>query len=271
VPYLNYTAFNVGPVHSPGLVVYGGNSTLITGPDSYRYLILPEGSDPAAHPIDHVRLRVRDLRATVDFYNRILGMGEHTEVAMEQGVFPRLSENHMRCIGYSPPGGLNISGGVPLVLEGAFPDDIPVRMTPWDGRIYITLPWYTLRFVFTWIRHFTNRSLVHEMRYTPKPLSNGTLLSFVMRDPDGRELQLVGAEIYDAMVLNETNYAEPDWHLREELESFAPANVAQPPEEPLCERYKCPWSFPEARPPLPPWHRHPELPYEQEQSGGRFH
>mmetsp|Transcript_109975 Transcript_109975/g.342889 ORF Transcript_109975/g.342889 Transcript_109975/m.342889 type:complete len:412 (-) Transcript_109975:2-1237(-) len=236
---------------------YGGQSWLIVGPDGYRFLLLPHVPG-ALEPFDHIRLRVRDLRASVDFYARLLGMTEYTEAAIRQGVFPRLAKDRLAVVGYSSTGGFNASG-VPLLLT-QMPEEIPVRVRPWDGRQHITLPYYTLRVAYTWIHHAFKWSVVHEMAYAPKE-ENSTLLSAVIKDPDGNEITLAGQEVYDKEVHAATNFAEPDWVLRAARE-LAASPTGSPPEDPLCQLYKCPLTFPDPRPDLPPWHKFPEHPSE---------
>mmetsp|Transcript_105202 Transcript_105202/g.307541 ORF Transcript_105202/g.307541 Transcript_105202/m.307541 type:complete len:416 (-) Transcript_105202:61-1308(-) len=236
---------------------YGNKSWLLVGPDNYRYLLLPPA--PAAENFDHIRFHVRDLRASVDFYARLLGMTQYSEAAMEQGIYPLWVASRHALIGYSPSGGGNASG-VPLLLEQG-PEEVPVRVYPWDGRQIITLPYHKLRIVYTWIHHYQPWSLVHVLQYAPKE-ENSTLLSAVIKDPDGNEIMLAGAEIYDKEVQEATNFAEPDWELREEREMEA-SPVPDPPEEPMCELYTCPLTFPDPRPVLPPWHKWSEHPSEQ--------
>jgi len=238
---------------------YGNQSWLIVGPDRYRYLVLPPKAD-ALETFDHIRLRVRDVRASIDFYARLLGMTDHTEVAMEQGVFETVQlKSRLAVVGYSSTGGLNASG-VPLFLE-QLSEEIPVRVTPWDGRHIITLPYLTLRIVYTWIHHAFPWSVVHILQYAPKE-DNSTLLSAVIRDPDGNEITLAGQEVYDEEVQAATNFAEPDWAERAAKEAMA-MPVVPPREDPLCRLYECPLTFPDPRPVLPPWHKYHEHPWER--------
>jgi len=263
-------------------------ATLITGPEGYRFMLLPSSGGAAVEPFDHIRLRVRDLRASFDYYTRLLGMGDYTLVAEQQGLFPYRCREVMAVVGYGPPGGADRSV-VPLYME-ELTDGKPIPVTDWDGRMYLTLPAASLRIVYSWVHHYAPWSVVHRLVYSAKD-DLGTLLTFVLRDPDGLEITVNSAEVYDDSVLAENNASsfdiagyfnesfnesdpgsalasglypwqgsiEPDWAYRAELEAQA-APQDELPLDPLCERYRCPLSFPEPRPPLPPWHHWPEHP-----------
>jgi len=210
-----------------------GAGWLVTGPDDYRYLLLnregaeAEGGASASEAFDHVRLRVRDVGASVDFYVRHLGMNELPEAAEGAGV---------RAVGYGVPG----NGSVPLLLEPS-PGGVPVRVEQWEGRHAVTLPAAVLRDVYQRLEKEAPWLIVHELRELEEQL--GTLLIAIVRDPDGMELCLVSAEVFDAAVLAAADFAEPDWEARQELAAGYKAEEAEDgiPELGAPRRQAPPW------------------------------
>lgn len=241
-----YTPEHVGKK----LESYSGQSWLLRGPDGYRFLLLPPVA--SAEPFDHIRLRVRDVAASADFYVRLLGMSVYSDTAIAQGMYPDWEGvvPHHAVVGYGPSGGSTASC-VPLLFEQPA-EEIPQQVTPWTGRQLITLPAAKLRIAYTWIHHYLPWSLVHVLQYSPKE-DNTTILSAVIKDPDGNEITLASAELYDQEVQERTDFAGPDWTYRLQRQAAA-SSVPDPPLEPLCELYKCPMTFPDQRPVLPPWY-----------------
>lgn len=190
-----------------------GTSMHLTGPDGYRYVLIPqplEGED--VEPFHHIRLRVRSLHTSVAFYTRMLGMSELTKAAYKRAQPTFEYMKGVRVVGYALPG----SGwsSVPLFLEESL-DSQPVRVEQWEGRHALALPASELRAAYARIQAVRPEAVVHELRELKEKL--GTLLLAIVKDPDGLEICLVSSEVFDAASREADDFAEPDWALRGEL------------------------------------------------------
>jgi len=205
-----------GPAQSNGTSVH------LTGPDGYRYVLLPlitndDELDDGAEtelptPFDHIRLRVQNLEASMDFYTEVLGMTDFTEAAT---LREKPSEGYMtnvRVVGYEAPD--DSPSAVPLFLE-EHPDQAAVTVTDWEGRHAVTMPEEQLRQVYKQIREKNSKHIVHELREIKDPLGN--LLIAVVKDPDGLEVALLSSEGFDSAARAADDFAEPDWERRKEI------------------------------------------------------
>lgn len=208
-------ALGWGPAQS------NGTSTHLVGPDGYRYVLLPDadaegreaGAASSLEPFDHVRLRVREVQRSVDFYTQFLGMVDLTGVAISRGQPSLGYMDGVRVVGFAAPG--SGRSAVPLFLEESESGE-PVRVEQWEGRHTIALPAAELRAAYDRIRReLPDWYVVHELKELEEQL--GTLLIAVVRDPDGLEVGLVSAEAFDAAARAAADFAAPDWALRRRL------------------------------------------------------
>jgi len=163
-------------------------------------------------PFHHVRLRVRSLHDSVAFYTRVLGMSEFTEAAYQRAQPTFEYMKGVRVVGYALPG--TGWSSVPLFLEES-PGSKAVRVEQWEGRHALALPSSELRAAYARVQATRPGAVVHELRELKEKL--GTLLIAIVKDPDGLEICLVSAEVFDRAARAADDFEEPSWELRARL------------------------------------------------------
>lgn len=165
---------------------------VVTGPDAYRYKLLPLRRP---EPFTYVKMRVCDVAATRAFYCDRLGFEDLT------GRFALPDD----CAG-----GVILGFGdgwqVPLV---AVADGQPVGWSSWSGRLAVSMPAEQIKACYGAL---PAAHVVHELQELDDQL--GPLVITIVRDPDGYETCLVCSERFDPDTRKATTWAGPDFAAR---------------------------------------------------------
>eukprot|EP00440_Ansanella_granifera_P028174 gb/GFBE01030615.1/.p1 GENE.gb/GFBE01030615.1/~~gb/GFBE01030615.1/.p1 ORF type:complete len:424 (+),score=74.29 gb/GFBE01030615.1/:1-1272(+) len=210
---------------------YAVEGDMITGPDEYRYRVLPQPADRKERFL-YVAVRVASASKATNFYEKMLCMRNLTADLEPMLQLSRTGMAEVQALGYA-------SGKeeVPLVVfeDAAQPK---VKVDAWDGRNAIRVPSRALRAVYNQlekggsgggvlhpIREFNEMPALRRLRGLPPMLcapppagadkEYGRLAVAIATDPDGYEICLVSSETYDvAVAAAYKEDAEIDWSWR---------------------------------------------------------
>ena len=175
---------------------YDVEGSTVTGPDGYKYELLPSKTAGAPEPFSAVVLGAADPAALAHWYADMIGMS--TTPLASGGVRVAFDDS------------LDVAFHIERTSDGK-----PPRIEQWEGRNAIALPEATLRAVNERLVKESPELVIHAMRELHEKL--GTLFIVIVRDPGGYEVCLVSIETFDPSVREATNYVGPSWETRKEV------------------------------------------------------
>lgn len=186
---------------------YAAEGDVVTGPDGYRFRLLPEPGNRADRFL-YAAVRVGELPRAVEFYGDVLGMQDLTW-DFEHLAFNRGGTELMRVVGFSPD-------HAALLLYEDPTSQQELKLDQWDGRHVLALPEVALRSALQRLEEAPKgpEKVLHSL--SPFDQRLGSPLTTVFRDADGYEVCLVGGEVFDAGVSAARGSAKDiDWEWRQ--------------------------------------------------------